>query len=55
MRKISSYACKAEKKQEREFQTMLVTHSFTDRLNERTVQFLDDELADETIEDLDLY
>jgi len=55
MRKVSAYTYKTDKKREREFQIALINHSFSNLLDDKSINFLEDELDDEPMGDLDLY
>ena len=55
MRKISSFTYKVDKKKEREFQISLINNSSSGLVDDGSTNFLEDELDDENMEDLDLY
>ena len=55
MRKISSFTYKVDKKKEREFQISLINNASSSLVEDMSPNFLEDELDDENMEDLDLY
>jgi len=55
MKKTSTYTCKVDEKKEREFQISLINNVFSSLVDDGSKNFLEDELDDESMEDLDLY
>ena len=55
MKKVSTYSYKVDKKRVMEFQISLINSSSSNASNDRYTNFLEDELDDESMEDLDLY
>ncbi len=55
MRKVNTYTCRTDKKREREFQISIINHSFSNLLDDRFTNFLENELDDDPMEVLDLY
>jgi hypothetical protein len=55
MKKVNQYTYKADKTRERGFQVSLINNESSTLLHERSTYFMEDELDDESMEDLDLY
>jgi hypothetical protein len=55
MKKVSTYSYKVDKKQAMEFQISFINNASSSLVDDGSTNFLEDELDDESMEDLDLY
>ena len=55
MKKVSTYSYKVDKKRAMEFQISFINNASSSLVDDGSTNFLEDELDDESMEDLDLY